>query len=76
MLRRRRLGRIVSLLLVCCCPAVMAQELEGWQSDSFSAHSIIAKPDEQQVYKVLLKMLDRWNAHDIEAYMGGLLEVS
>ena len=55
---------------------LMAQELEAWQSDSFSAHAIIAKPDEQQVYKVLLKMLDRWNAHDIEAYMGGLLEVS
>jgi hypothetical protein len=35
-----------------------------------SAHPIIAKPDEQQVYKVLLKMLDRWNAHDIKAYMG------
>ena len=29
----------------------------------------IAKPDTQQVYEILLKMLDRWNAHDIEGYM-------
>ena len=59
MMRRRKLGQIVSILLLCCCPAVMAQELEAWQSDSLSAHPIIAKPDEQQVYEVLLKMLDR-----------------
>jgi uncharacterized protein (TIGR02246 family) len=29
----------------------------------------VSKPDAQQVYEVLLKMLDRWNAHDIEGYM-------
>ncbi len=69
MMRCRRLGQVVSILLLCCCPAVMAQELEAWQSDSLSTHPIIAKPDEQQVYEVLLKMLDRWNAHDIEAYL-------
>jgi hypothetical protein len=27
------------------------------------------KPDAQQVYEVLLKMLDRWNAHDIEGHL-------
>jgi hypothetical protein len=32
----------------------------------FAAH---IAPDDQQVYEVLLKMLDRWNAHDIEGYM-------
>ena len=28
-----------------------------------------SKTDDQQVYEVLLKMLDRWNAHDIEGYL-------
>jgi hypothetical protein len=38
-----------------------------------SAHSLriqaVSRPDNQQVYEILLKMLDRWNAHDIEGYM-------
>ena len=29
----------------------------------------VVKPDAQQVYEVLLKMLDRWNAHDVDGYM-------
>jgi hypothetical protein len=48
---------------------VIAQEQNGWQVDSLLANSNAAKPDAQQVYEVLLKMLDRWNAHDIEGYM-------
>jgi uncharacterized protein (TIGR02246 family) len=51
------------------CPPVIAQEQNGWQVDSLLANSNAAKPDAQQVYEVLLKMLDRWNAHDIEGYM-------
>ena len=27
--------------------------------------------DAQQINDVLLKMLDRWNSHDIEGYIGG-----
>ena len=34
-----------------------------------SVNSSLCKPDSQQVYEVLLKMLDRWNAHDIDAYL-------
>jgi hypothetical protein len=49
----------------------MAQEQKGWQFDSHRANSGGSKPDAQQVYEVLLKMLDRWNAYDIE----GNLEV-
>ena len=48
---------------------MIAQEQNGWQVDSLLANSNAAKPDAQQVYEVLLKMLDRWNAHDIEGYM-------
>jgi uncharacterized protein (TIGR02246 family) len=52
------------------CPPLIAQEVKGWKSGSLPANSSISKPDDQQVYEVLLKMLDRWNAHDIEGYMG------
>jgi uncharacterized protein (TIGR02246 family) len=51
------------------CPSVMAQEQNGWQLDSLQANSSISKPDAQQVYEVLLKMLERWNAHDIEGHL-------
>jgi uncharacterized protein (TIGR02246 family) len=50
-----------------CSPA-MAQEQNARQFGSLLANSS-SKPDEQQVYAVLLTMLDRWNAHDIEGYM-------
>ena len=51
------------------CLPVMAQEQNGWQFDSLVADPSVSKPDAQQVYEVLLKMLDRWNAHDIEGHL-------
>jgi hypothetical protein len=48
---------------------VMAQEQNAWQFGSLPANSSVSKPDDQQVYEILLKMLDRWNAHDLEGYM-------
>jgi uncharacterized protein (TIGR02246 family) len=47
----------------------MAQEQNGWQLDSLQANSSVSTSDAQQVYEVLLKMLDRWNAHDIEGHL-------
>ena len=47
----------------------MAQEQNGWIFDSLGANRSASKSDAQQVYKVLLKMLDRWNAHDIEGHL-------
>ena len=47
----------------------MAQERNGWQFDSLRGNSNVSEPDAQQVYEVLLKMLDRWNAHDIEGHL-------
>ena len=47
----------------------MAQEQNGWQFDSLRADSSVSKTDAQQIYEVLLKMLDRWNVHDIEGYL-------
>jgi hypothetical protein len=50
---------------------VIAQEQNLWQFDSLRANSSGAKSEVQRVYEVLLKMLDCWNAHDIERYMEG-----
>jgi ketosteroid isomerase-like protein len=51
------------------CPRVVAQERNGWELDSLRGNQNVSKLDAQQVYETLIKMLDRWNAHDIEAYM-------
>ena len=48
---------------------MMAQERNGWQFDSLRGNSNDSKPDAKEVYEVLLKMLDRWNAHDIEGHL-------
>jgi uncharacterized protein (TIGR02246 family) len=47
----------------------MAQGQNGWQFDSLRADSTVSKTDAQQIYEVLVKMYDRWNAHDIEGYL-------
>jgi len=47
----------------------MAQEQNGWIFDSLGPNRSASKSDAQQVYEVLLKMLDRWNAHDIEGHL-------
>jgi|ERR1700722_753795 uncharacterized protein (TIGR02246 family) len=62
------LRQIVSILLLCCCPPLVGQERD-WQFDAPPANSSLIKPGAQQVYELLLKMLDRWNAHDIEGYL-------
>jgi uncharacterized protein (TIGR02246 family) len=67
-----RLGRLIKILAISAlslCLPVMAQEQNGWQFDSLRADSSVSKTDAQQIYEVLLKMLDRWNAHDIEGYL-------
>jgi uncharacterized protein (TIGR02246 family) len=66
------------LFLLFASLPVMAQERNGedlpalaevWQFDSLAPNSSVSKSDSQQIYEVLLKMLDRWNAHDIEGYL-------
>jgi uncharacterized protein (TIGR02246 family) len=48
---------------------VTGQEQKGWEFDSAQGKPNVSKSDAQQVYEVLLKMLDRWNAHDIEGHL-------
>ena len=62
-------AKIVAISALSFCLPVMAQEHNGWQFDSLRANSSVSKSDAQQVYEVLLKMLDRWNAHDIEGHL-------
>ncbi|MBV9105538.1 MAG: hypothetical protein JO313_05890, partial [Verrucomicrobia bacterium] len=61
--------KIAAISALSFCLPVIAQDENGWQFDSLRANSIVSKSDAQQVYEVLLKMLDRWNAHDIEGYL-------
>jgi hypothetical protein len=51
------------------CWPVLAQEQNGWEFDSAQGKANAPKSDAQQVYELLLKMLDRWNAHDIEGHL-------
>jgi hypothetical protein len=62
-------AKIVAISALSFCLPVMAQEYKGWQFDSLRMNSSVSKSDAQQVYEVLLKMLDSWNAHDIEGHL-------
>ena len=46
-----------------------AQELKGWQTEPLQTISNDSALDSQQINNLLLKMLERWNAHDIDGYM-------
>jgi hypothetical protein len=59
----------LALLSSVFCPTVGAQERNGWEFDSLPGNPNVSKPDAQQIYEILLKMLDRWNAHDIEGHL-------
>jgi uncharacterized protein (TIGR02246 family) len=67
-MQRRPFSRIILILALCSLPAI-AQVGNGWQFDSLGLNTTSRESDAQQVYDVLLKMLDRWNAHDIEGYL-------
>jgi hypothetical protein len=67
--KRHIFAKILTISALSFCLSVKAQEKGGWQFDSLHANSIVPQADVQQVYEVLLKMLDRWNAHDIEGHM-------
>jgi hypothetical protein len=71
LMRNLRLFRIATVVLVgVYLPVkVKTQETEGWQFDSLSSKSIPEKSDAQVIYELLLHMLDRWNAHDIDGYL-------
>jgi len=61
--------KILAIAALAFCLPAAAHEQNAWQFGSLPANSSAYKPDDQQVYEVLLKRLGRWNAHDIEGYM-------
>jgi hypothetical protein len=61
--------KISALSALSFCLPVKGQEKSGWQFDSLRGDSTVSKSDAQQIYEVLLRMLDRWNAHDIEGHL-------
>ena len=65
-----RFGTFIKLAIatLAFCLQATAQERNGWEFGSLPANSGFPA-DEQQIYNVLLKMLDRWNAHDIDGYL-------
>jgi hypothetical protein len=55
------------MILVGLCLSVQAYEKNAaWQFDSGDAKSTPNKSDAQVIHELLLHMLDRWNAHDLE----------
>ncbi len=66
--RLRTSATVLAIASVLCLP-LKAQEQNRWQFGAPAANSSVPKPDDQQVYEIVLKMLDRWNAHDIEGYL-------
>jgi hypothetical protein len=68
-MRFRIFGRILFLVVLCFSLPVMAEVQGGWLFDSLTATPAPPESDGQQIYKVLLKMLDRWNAHDLEGHL-------
>ncbi|MBV8376202.1 MAG: DUF3225 domain-containing protein [Verrucomicrobia bacterium] len=47
----------------------MANAPGGWLFDSLAAGPEEGQSDGQQVYQVLLRMLNRWNAHDVDGHL-------
>ena len=68
-MRFRRFGLITFILSLCFSLPLTAEEKGGWVFDSLATAPSATTPDAQQVYQLLLKMLDRWNAHDIEGHL-------
>jgi uncharacterized protein (TIGR02246 family) len=68
-MRRRIISPVLFVLLPCFSLPVMAEVPGGWQFDSLTSAPAASPSDSQQIYEVLLKMLDRWNAHDIEGHL-------
>jgi hypothetical protein len=62
------LTRLCALAAFYFCTSLEAQEQHDWQRE-LEGKARASKPDTEQVYGVLLKMLDRWNAHDIEGHL-------
>jgi hypothetical protein len=62
-------SKFVAISVLSSCLPGMAQEKNEWHYKFLGSKSDNTKPDAQQVYEVMLKMLDRRNANDIEGHL-------
>ena len=62
-------SKFVAISVLSSCLPGMAQEKNGWRYEFLGSKSDDTEPDAQRVYEILLKMLDRWNAHDLEGHL-------
>ena len=67
--RLRSFSRILAISALSSCIPVLAHGKNGWQYDSLGSQSDSNNPDAQRIYELLLRMLDGWNAHDIEKHL-------
>jgi hypothetical protein len=68
-MRHRAKEICVSLLLLALQWPAKAESFVVSQFADSTSSATVSKTDAQFVYEVLLKMLDRWNAHDIDGLM-------
>jgi uncharacterized protein (TIGR02246 family) len=66
---RSRLHKVISVMLLSLCLSIQAEDNNGWEFDSLAAKETSRVSDVRIIYELLLQMLDRWNAHDIEGYL-------
>jgi hypothetical protein len=58
--------KIMAISIMSFCLPLMAREQNAFLFHSIVSESESTGPDAQRVYECVLKMLDRWNVHDIE----------
>ncbi len=63
----KRISSSIALALVVCIASARAAAPGFF--DSITPETAGAKTEEQEIYTFLLRLLDRWNAHDIDGYM-------
>jgi uncharacterized protein (TIGR02246 family) len=64
----RHLSSVITVFL--CFAVLLSAQEQNWETfDSSTSKLASANSDTQLIYEVLLKEIDRWNAHDIEGYL-------
>jgi hypothetical protein len=65
-----RTSLILYFLLLLSLPA-FGQREAVWKRCDRAGQSAVLSPDSEQVYGLVLRMVDRWNAHDLEGNLAG-----
>ena len=64
----RHLSSVITVFF--CFTVLLRAQEQNWETfDSSTSKTTSAKSNGQLIYEVLLKEIDRWNAHDIDGYL-------